>query len=161
MTPLLVSWVFVDFEFNSKIENLSALSALTVEAVVVGINRWVCSCLTFFFLPFQMFQVVHNEKPLYVQAGNCVEASEWLEILGQVSRCNEGRLATFHASNYTNGTWQCCRSQSTSAPGCKPCTTWVLLLLQHHRHLVPTVLNRAQLVLRTHFRRSAEVVKCK
>ncbi|XP_017279421.1 ras GTPase-activating protein 2 isoform X3 [Kryptolebias marmoratus] len=77
-----------------------------------------------------MFQVVHNEKPLYVQAGNCVEASEWLEILGQVSRCNEGRLATFHPSNYTNGAWQCCKSQSTNGPGCKPCTTTMLANLQ-------------------------------
>ncbi|MEQ2181662.1 hypothetical protein GOODEAATRI_013896 [Goodea atripinnis] len=52
-----------------------------------------------------MFQVVLSEKPLYVQAGNCVEASEWLEILGQVSRCNEGRLTTYHPSNYTAGAW--------------------------------------------------------
>lgn len=72
-----------------------------------------------------MFQVVHSEKPLYVQAGNCVEASEWLEILGQVSRCNEARLATFHPSNYASGAWQCCRIQNNSAPGCKPCTAWV------------------------------------
>ncbi|XP_023817549.1 ras GTPase-activating protein 2 [Oryzias latipes] len=77
-----------------------------------------------------MFQVVHSEKPLYVQAGNCVEASEWLEILGQVSRCNEGRLATFHPSNYTGGAWQCCKSQSSSAPGCKPCTATMLANLQ-------------------------------
>ncbi|KAF3848048.1 hypothetical protein F7725_021076 [Dissostichus mawsoni] len=39
-----------------------------------------------------MFQVVHCEKLLYVQAGNCVEAGEWLEVLGPVSRCNEGAL---------------------------------------------------------------------
>uniref|UniRef100_A0A8C7XJA4 RAS p21 protein activator 2 n=1 Tax=Oryzias sinensis TaxID=183150 RepID=A0A8C7XJA4_9TELE len=77
-----------------------------------------------------MFQVVHSEKPLYVQAGNCVEASEWLEILGQVSRCNEGRLTTFHPSNYTGGAWQCCKSQSSSAPGCKPCTATMLANLQ-------------------------------
>uniref|UniRef100_A0A4W6EF97 RAS p21 protein activator 2 n=1 Tax=Lates calcarifer TaxID=8187 RepID=A0A4W6EF97_LATCA len=77
-----------------------------------------------------MFQVVHSEKPLYVQAGNCVEASEWLEVLGQVSRCNEGRLATFHPSNYTGGAWQCCKNQSNNAPGCKPCTTTMLANLQ-------------------------------
>lgn len=71
----------------------------------------------------QMFQVVHSEKPLYVQAGNCVEASEWLEVLGQVSRCNEGRWDTFHPSNYRGGAWQCCKSQSSSAPGCNTCTT--------------------------------------
>uniref|UniRef100_A0A8D3BEC1 RAS p21 protein activator 2 n=1 Tax=Scophthalmus maximus TaxID=52904 RepID=A0A8D3BEC1_SCOMX len=78
----------------------------------------------------EMFQVVHSEKPLYVQAGNCVEASEWLEVLGQVTRCNEGRLANFHTSNYTSGTWQCCKNQNNNAPGCKPCTTTVLANLQ-------------------------------
>ncbi|XP_008423644.1 ras GTPase-activating protein 2 [Poecilia reticulata] len=77
-----------------------------------------------------MFQVVLSEKPLYVQAGNCVEASEWLEILGQVSRCNEGRLTTYHSSNYTAGAWQCCKNQSGSAPGCKPCTITMLANLQ-------------------------------
>uniref|UniRef100_A0A3Q3WI15 Uncharacterized protein n=1 Tax=Mola mola TaxID=94237 RepID=A0A3Q3WI15_MOLML len=77
-----------------------------------------------------MFQVVHLEKPLYVQAGNCVEASEWLDVLGQVIRCNEGRLATFHSSNYTGGAWQCCKVQSSCAPGCKPCTITVLANLQ-------------------------------
>ncbi|XP_038123915.1 ras GTPase-activating protein 2 [Cyprinodon tularosa] len=77
-----------------------------------------------------MFQVVHSEKPLYVQAGNCVEASEWLEILGQVSRCNEGRLTTYHPSTYTAGVWQCCKSQSSNAAGCKPCTITMLANLQ-------------------------------
>lgn len=77
------------------------------------------------FVLHQMFQVVHSEKPLYVQAGNCVEASEWLDVLGQVSRCNVERLTTFHPSNYTGGAWQCCKNQSSSAPGCKPCTMWV------------------------------------
>ncbi|CAB1347743.1 unnamed protein product, partial [Coregonus sp. 'balchen'] len=47
-----------------------------------------------------MFQVLHSEKPLYVQAGNCVEASEWVEVLSQVSRCNPDRLGTFHPSAY-------------------------------------------------------------
>ncbi|XP_030072456.1 ras GTPase-activating protein 2 isoform X2 [Microcaecilia unicolor] len=32
-----------------------------------------------------MFQVIHTEKPLYVQANNCVEASEWIEILSRWS----------------------------------------------------------------------------
>ncbi|KAL3057014.1 hypothetical protein OYC64_007488 [Pagothenia borchgrevinki] len=77
-----------------------------------------------------MFQVVHCEKLLYVQAGNCVEAGEWLEVLGPVSRCNEGRFSSFHPTNYSAGLWQCCRSPSSSAPGCKPCTTTVLANLQ-------------------------------
>ncbi|XP_061924244.1 ras GTPase-activating protein 2 [Entelurus aequoreus] len=77
-----------------------------------------------------MFQVVHNEKQLYVQAGNCVEACEWLDVLGQVSRCNECRLATFHPSNYSAGSWQCCNSQTSSVPGCKPCTITMQANLQ-------------------------------
>ncbi|XP_056139267.1 ras GTPase-activating protein 2 [Lampris incognitus] len=77
-----------------------------------------------------MFQVVHAEKPLYVQAGNCVEASEWMEVLSQVSRCNERQLATFHPSTYSSGAWQCCKSLSDSAPGCKPRTTTMLANLQ-------------------------------
>ncbi|KAM7399325.1 hypothetical protein PAMP_018605 [Pampus punctatissimus] len=77
-----------------------------------------------------MFQVIHSEKPLYVQAGNCVEASEWLEVLGQVTRCNEERLATFHPSNYTSGAWQCCKNQSNNAAGCKACTITMLANLQ-------------------------------
>lgn len=77
-----------------------------------------------------MFQVLHWEKPLYLQAGNCVEASEWLELLGQVSGCNAGRLSTFHPSTCCAGAWQCCRGQGSSTPGCRPCTTPVLASLQ-------------------------------
>ncbi|XP_056467131.1 ras GTPase-activating protein 2 [Gadus chalcogrammus] len=77
-----------------------------------------------------MFQVVHAEKPLYVQAGNCVEACEWMEVLSQFSRCNERRLANFHPSTYTGGAWQCCKGLSDRAPGCKPCTTPMLANLQ-------------------------------
>ncbi|KAL2096049.1 hypothetical protein ACEWY4_008197 [Coilia grayii] len=69
-----------------------------------------------------MFQVIHSDKPLYVQAGNCVEASEWVEVLSTVSRCNAGRLATYHPSAYLMGAWLCCRSTSETMPGCKPCT---------------------------------------
>uniref|UniRef100_A0A674ACC2 RAS p21 protein activator 2 n=1 Tax=Salmo trutta TaxID=8032 RepID=A0A674ACC2_SALTR len=77
-----------------------------------------------------MFQVLHSEKPLYVQAGNCVEASEWVEVLSQVSRCNPDRLGTFHPSAYVAGAWLCCRSLSDSQPGCKPCTPTLLANLQ-------------------------------
>uniref|UniRef100_A0A4W5QXA9 RAS p21 protein activator 2 n=1 Tax=Hucho hucho TaxID=62062 RepID=A0A4W5QXA9_9TELE len=77
-----------------------------------------------------MFQVLHSEKPLYVQAGNCVEASEWVEVLSQVSRCNPDRLGTFHPSAYVAGAWLCCRSLSDSQPGCNPCTPTLLANLQ-------------------------------
>ncbi|TSR87296.1 Ras GTPase-activating protein 2 [Bagarius yarrelli] len=39
-----------------------------------------------------MFQVICSDKPLYLQAGNCVEASEWIDVLTQLIRCNTDRL---------------------------------------------------------------------
>ncbi|EHB02749.1 Ras GTPase-activating protein 2 [Heterocephalus glaber] len=72
-----------------------------------------------------MFQVIHTEKPLYVQANNCVEANEWIDVLCRVSRCNQNRLSSFHPSAYLNGIWLCCQETSESTPGCKPCTAGV------------------------------------
>nr|XP_033814354.1 ras GTPase-activating protein 2 [Geotrypetes seraphini] len=69
-----------------------------------------------------MFQVIHTEKPLYVQANNCVEASEWVEILSRVSRCNHRRLSIYHPSAYLNGNWLCCKGISENVLGCTPCT---------------------------------------
>ncbi|XP_026143694.1 ras GTPase-activating protein 2 [Carassius auratus] len=76
-----------------------------------------------------MFQVIH-EKPLYVQAGNCVETNSWIEVLSQVSRCNPDRLSTFHPSAYVGGFWLCCEVPNESAPGCKPCTAAFLANIQ-------------------------------
>ncbi|XP_053534037.1 ras GTPase-activating protein 2 isoform X1 [Ictalurus punctatus] len=45
-----------------------------------------------------MFQVIFSDKPLYVQAGNCVETSEWIDVLTQLIRCNTDRLGVFHAA---------------------------------------------------------------
>ncbi|KAK3570213.1 hypothetical protein QTP86_016522 [Hemibagrus guttatus] len=39
-----------------------------------------------------MFQVIFSDRPLYVQAGNCVEASEWIDVLTQLIRCNTGSV---------------------------------------------------------------------
>ncbi|XP_030622815.1 ras GTPase-activating protein 2 [Chanos chanos] len=77
-----------------------------------------------------MFQVIHSDKTLYVQAGNCVEASEWIEVLSQVSRCNTERLGTFHPSAYVSGAWLCCQATNENQPGCKPCTTTILANIQ-------------------------------
>ncbi|XP_056622421.1 ras GTPase-activating protein 2 isoform X1 [Triplophysa dalaica] len=77
-----------------------------------------------------MFQVILSEKPLYVQAGNCVEANGWIEVLSQVSRCNPGRLSAFHLSAYVSGSWFCCKEANENAPGCKPCTATVLANIQ-------------------------------
>ncbi|KAJ7324836.1 hypothetical protein JRQ81_017856 [Phrynocephalus forsythii] len=72
-----------------------------------------------------MFQVIHVEKPLYVQANNCVEASEWIEALCRVSRCNQKRLSVYHPSAFLNGNWLCCKVPSENSMGCTPCTAGV------------------------------------
>lgn len=77
-----------------------------------------------------MFQVLLVERPLYVQAGNCVEACEWIEVLSQVSRCNPGRLGTFHPSAFVGGAWLCCKETTENLPGCRPCTTSTLANIQ-------------------------------
>lgn len=72
-----------------------------------------------------MFQVLYGEKPMYIHASNCVEASEWIEVLSRVSRRNHRRLSRYHPSAYINGTWLCCKASSESTEGCSPCTVGV------------------------------------
>uniref|UniRef100_A0A8C3Y6T9 RAS p21 protein activator 2 n=1 Tax=Catharus ustulatus TaxID=91951 RepID=A0A8C3Y6T9_CATUS len=69
-----------------------------------------------------MFQVLHGEKPLYIQANNCVEASEWIEALCRVTRCNQKRLSFYHPSAFLNGNWLCCKATIESSEGCARCT---------------------------------------
>lgn len=69
-----------------------------------------------------MFQVIQPERALYIQANNCVEAKDWIDILTKVSQCNQKRLTVFHPSAYLNGHWLCCRASSDTAAGCTPCT---------------------------------------
>lgn len=69
-----------------------------------------------------MFQVLHGEKPLYIQANNCVEASEWIEALCRVTRCNQKRLSFYHPSAFLNGSWLCCKATAESTEGCARCT---------------------------------------
>lgn len=76
----------------------------------------------FFFAFFQMFQVIQPERALYIQANNCVEARDWIDILTKVSQCNRKRLSTYHPSAYLNGHWLCCKMSADTAPGCTPCT---------------------------------------
>uniref|UniRef100_A0A8C9W1Q4 RAS p21 protein activator 3 n=1 Tax=Scleropages formosus TaxID=113540 RepID=A0A8C9W1Q4_SCLFO len=54
-----------------------------------------------------MFQVIQPERALYIQANNCVEARDWIDILTKVSQCNRKRLSTYHPSAYLNGHWLC------------------------------------------------------
>uniref|UniRef100_A0A4W4FT51 RAS p21 protein activator 3 n=1 Tax=Electrophorus electricus TaxID=8005 RepID=A0A4W4FT51_ELEEL len=69
-----------------------------------------------------MFQVIQPERALYIQANNCVEARDWIDILTKVSQCNRKRLSTYHPSAYLNGHWLCCKQSVDCAPGCTPCT---------------------------------------
>ncbi|OCT81104.1 ras GTPase-activating protein 2 isoform X1 [Xenopus laevis] len=69
-----------------------------------------------------MFQVIHNEKPLYIQANNCIEANEWIEILSRLSRRNQKRLSKYHPSVFLGGAWLCCKATSDSTEGCCVCT---------------------------------------
>lgn len=77
--------------------------------------------------PYQMFQVIQPERALYIQANNCVEARDWIDILTKVSQCNRKRLSTYHPSAYLNGHWLCCKLSADTAPGCTPCTEYVKL----------------------------------
>ncbi|XP_046764045.1 ras GTPase-activating protein 3 isoform X9 [Gallus gallus] len=70
-----------------------------------------------------MFQVIQPERRvLYIQANNCVEAKDWIDILTKVSQCNKKRLTVYHPSAYLNGHWLCCKATADNTPGCTPCT---------------------------------------
>ncbi|MBN3281839.1 RASA3 protein, partial [Polyodon spathula] len=69
-----------------------------------------------------MFQVIQPERTLYIQANNCVEAKDWIDILTKVSQRNKKRLSMYHPSAYLNGHWLCCKASSDCAAGCSPCT---------------------------------------
>lgn len=40
-----------------------------------------------------------------VQAGNCVEEKEWVDVLAKICRTNEHRLEKYHPSAFVNGSW--------------------------------------------------------
>ncbi|XP_067014375.2 ras GTPase-activating protein 3 isoform X2 [Anabrus simplex] len=66
-----------------------------------------------------MFQIVQPEhRALYIQANNCVEEKEWIDILTKICQTNSNRLKRYHPSAYINGHWLCCRSTNDMAPGC-------------------------------------------
>ncbi|XP_066601129.1 ras GTPase-activating protein 3 isoform X2 [Prorops nasuta] len=65
-----------------------------------------------------MFQIVQPQRALYIQAGNCVEEKEWIDILTKICHTNSNRLEKYHPSAYINGHWLCCRAVAEVAPGC-------------------------------------------
>uniref|UniRef100_T1IVH0 Ras GTPase-activating protein 3 n=1 Tax=Strigamia maritima TaxID=126957 RepID=T1IVH0_STRMM len=67
-----------------------------------------------------MFQVIQSERALYIQANNCVEEKEWLDILTKICQSNKNRLKEYHPCAFIGGHWMCCKLMSETAPGCAP-----------------------------------------
>ncbi|XP_076388798.1 ras GTPase activating protein 1 isoform X3 [Megachile rotundata] len=65
-----------------------------------------------------MFQIIQSQRALYVQASNCVEEKEWIDILTKICHTNSNRLEKYHPSAYINGHWLCCKAVAEVAPGC-------------------------------------------
>ncbi|KAF5291026.1 hypothetical protein FQR65_LT11479 [Abscondita terminalis] len=65
-----------------------------------------------------MFQIVQPERALYVQAANCVEEKEWIDLLTKICQTNSNRLEKYHPCAFINGQWLCCKSPNELAPGC-------------------------------------------
>lgn len=66
-----------------------------------------------------MFQIIQKERALYVQAPNCVEEKEWIDLLTKICQTNTNRLKEYHPCAFINSQWQCCKSENELAPGCK------------------------------------------
>lgn len=52
-----------------------------------------------------MFQIVQKDRALYIQASNCVEEKEWIDILSKVCQTNRNRLNEYHPAAYINNQW--------------------------------------------------------
>ncbi|KAK9504508.1 hypothetical protein O3M35_010825 [Rhynocoris fuscipes] len=75
------------------------------------------------FRKSNMFQIVQPHRVLYVQANNCVEENEWVDMLSKMCYTNHQRLQTYHPAAYVNGHWLCCFAISESAEGCSEVTS--------------------------------------
>ncbi|KAI1285888.1 Ras GTPase-activating protein 3 [Halotydeus destructor] len=67
-----------------------------------------------------MFQILQKERAVYIQASNCVEEKEWIDILNKVCMTNQNRLKEYHPAAYIGNHWLCCKAMNESAPGCYP-----------------------------------------
>uniref|UniRef100_A0A6A7G5G4 Ras GTPase-activating protein 3-like n=2 Tax=Hirondellea gigas TaxID=1518452 RepID=A0A6A7G5G4_9CRUS len=72
-----------------------------------------------------MFQLVQPNRTLYIQAANCVEEKEWLDLLTKVCQYNKHRLKQYHPGAYLNSHWQCCKAGSEHAPGCSAVSNYL------------------------------------
>ncbi|XP_059163987.1 ras GTPase-activating protein 3-like [Physella acuta] len=69
-----------------------------------------------------MFQVVHAKSALYIQANNCVEEKEWLDLLMNICKSNKNRHKLYHPAAFVQNHWLCCKSADHSTLGCTPVT---------------------------------------
>ncbi|XP_066251127.1 GTPase-activating protein [Euwallacea similis] len=65
-----------------------------------------------------MFQIIQPGRVLYVQAANCVDEKEWMDLLTKICQTNANRLRKYHPAAFINGEWMCCKSSNESASGC-------------------------------------------
>ncbi|CAG4963391.1 unnamed protein product [Parnassius apollo] len=62
-----------------------------------------------------IFQIVHRERVLLVQASNCVERAEWVRLLSALCR---RAPAAAHRGYYAADRWTCCGRPEADAEGC-------------------------------------------
>ncbi|KAL0895532.1 hypothetical protein ABMA27_011639 [Loxostege sticticalis] len=62
-----------------------------------------------------IFQIVHRERVLFVQASNCVERAEWVRLLSALCRSSP---APPHRGFYADTQWTCCGRPEAEAEGC-------------------------------------------
>ncbi|RZF38857.1 hypothetical protein LSTR_LSTR015632 [Laodelphax striatellus] len=65
-----------------------------------------------------MFQIVQPQRVLYLQASNCVEEKEWVDMLAKICRTNDHRLQKYHPGAFINNHWLCCKSTNENTIGC-------------------------------------------
>ncbi|XP_053601446.1 GTPase-activating protein [Plodia interpunctella] len=63
-----------------------------------------------------IFQIVHRERVLYVQANNCVERAEWVRLLSAL--CRHSPAVRSHRGYYQDTHWTCCGRSEPDAEGC-------------------------------------------
>ncbi|KAG7175406.1 Ras GTPase-activating protein 3-like [Homarus americanus] len=98
----------------SKTEGGTPLCAIPVDEIL-AVERVQESS----FKIKNMFQLVQPNRTLYIQATNCVEEKEWLDLLTKVCQYNSHRLKH-------------CKSTSEHAPGCSAVSNYLECDLKIH-----------------------------
>ncbi|XP_023236905.1 ras GTPase-activating protein 3-like [Centruroides sculpturatus] len=107
--------------FYSKVKGDTPLYRIRIDEIL-GVERLQEES----FKMKNMFQVIQpNRRVLYIQANNCVEEKEWIDILTKICQSNLNRLTEYHPAAFINGHWLCCKANSETAAGCCPVTASV------------------------------------